>query len=52
MEIEQFTIDVPQAALDDLQVRLANTRWPDEIPGSEWDHGTNLAYLRVLADRV
>ena len=50
MEIERFTIDVPQATLDDLAVRLADTRWPDEISGAGWDYGTNPAYLRDLVD--
>ena len=29
---------------------LEETRWPDEIPGSDWDYGTNMAYLRSLVD--
>ena len=48
MEIEPFVIDVPQAVLDDLGARLADARWPDEIPGTGWDYGTNMAYLREL----
>ncbi len=31
--IQPFTIDVPQADLDDLRERLARVRWPDELPG-------------------
>jgi hypothetical protein len=27
-DIAPFKVDVPQAALDDLKERLANTRWP------------------------
>ncbi|HZO82610.1 MAG TPA: epoxide hydrolase [Candidatus Binataceae bacterium] len=45
-----FTINIPDAVLDDLRARLERTRLPDEIPGSEWDYGTNLAYLRGLID--
>ena len=26
--VERFTVDVPQATLDDLAERLARTRWP------------------------
>ena len=48
MNIERFTIDVPQEVLDDLAVRLADTRWPDGIPGAGWDYGTDPAYLRDL----
>ena len=50
MEIERFTIDVPQPVLDDLAARLADTRWPDEIPGAGWDYGTDPAYLRELVE--
>jgi Epoxide hydrolase N terminus len=30
-DIHPFRIDIPQADLDDLQERLAHTRWPDEL---------------------
>jgi len=30
MNIQPYTIAVPQATLDDLHERLADTRWPDE----------------------
>ena len=45
---EPFTIDVPDAVLDDLHGRLARTRFPNEIEGIGWDQGTPLAYLREL----
>jgi pimeloyl-ACP methyl ester carboxylesterase len=48
MQIEPFRIAVPDAVLTDLRERLARTRFPDEIPGSGWTYGTNLAYLREL----
>lgn len=48
MNVNPFTIAVPQAALDDLQMRLAQTRWPDEIPGSGWSYGSNLAYMKEV----
>jgi len=50
VEIQPFTIQIPDAVLDDLQRRLAATRWSGEIPGSAWDYGTNLAYLQGLVD--
>lgn len=34
MNIQPFTIAIPQTALDDLHQRLTQTRWPDEIPDS------------------
>ncbi len=49
MTIDAFEIDVPQATLDDLAARLAQTRWPAEVTGTGWDYGTNRAYLQELA---
>ncbi|MGH3880762.1 MAG: epoxide hydrolase family protein [Actinophytocola sp.] len=49
-EIRPFRIDVPQSDLDDLNRRLAATRWPDELPGVGWDRGVALGYLRELAE--
>lgn len=50
MNMHPFTIDVPQAVLDDLAERLARTRWPDEVEGAGWDYGVHLAYLQELVD--
>lgn len=44
-----FRIAVPQADIDDLHRRLDATRWPDEVPGTGWDRGVPLSYLRELA---
>ena len=46
--MKPFTVHIPQPTLDDLRARLANTRWPDEVEGAGWGHGTNRAYLRTL----
>lgn len=49
--IEPFLVDIPQEALDDLRERLERTRWPREIgDNSQWQSGTNLAYMRELVD--
>ena len=48
--IEQFRIEVSEADLADLRERLDRTRWPDQIPGSGWDYGTDLAYLKELCE--
>ncbi|HEX6472272.1 MAG TPA: epoxide hydrolase [Streptosporangiaceae bacterium] len=45
-----FRVDIPQADLDDLRRRLADTRWPDELPGVGWDRGVPLGYLQELAE--
>jgi epoxide hydrolase len=47
--ITPFTLDTPQADLDDLFDRLARTRWPYELPGVGWERGTPIGYLRELA---
>ena len=43
-----FTIAVPEEVLSDLRQRLAATRWPDEMPGSGWQYGSNLGYIKDL----
>ena len=45
---EPFTIAVPDAVLADLRDRLERTRWPDQLPGTGWDYGTDTAYLKEL----
>ena len=50
MDIQPFTVKIPQATLDDLQERLARTRWPDEIEGAGWDYGSSLPYMKELVD--
>ncbi len=35
-EIRPFTVDIPQADLDDLRDRLARTRWPTDLPDVGW----------------
>src|SRR5215469_15535213 len=49
-EVTSFKIHVPDAVLSDLRERLTRTRLPSEIPGSGWDYGTNLAYLKQLVE--
>ena len=48
--VRPFRIDVPQAELDDLRDRLARTRWPDQVPGTGWDYGIPVDYVRDLAE--
>ncbi|MGA9278736.1 epoxide hydrolase family protein [Ilumatobacter sp.] len=48
-EIRPFTIDVPDAVLDDLRQRLVNTRWPETETVDDWSQGTPLAYARELS---
>ncbi len=48
--IREFRIDVPDETLIDLKSRLSRTRFPDQVPGSEWDYGSDTAYIRELVD--
>ena len=48
--IRPFTIDVPQADLDDLRARLAMTRFTDEIPGSGSDYGVSVEWVKRMVD--
>jgi pimeloyl-ACP methyl ester carboxylesterase len=45
---ERLSLSVPEEQLDDLRARLRATRWPDAIPESTWDYGTDLSYLQDL----
>ncbi len=48
MSTRPFTVDIPQATLDNLRARLTHTRWPDAIVGAGWDYGADLEYLQSL----
>lgn len=48
--ITPFKIEVAQSVLDDLQLRLKQTRWTDEPKNADWNYGTNPKYLRELVD--
>jgi pimeloyl-ACP methyl ester carboxylesterase len=45
-----FKVHVPQAALDDLKKRLANARWPDKEPVTDWSQGVPLAKAQALVE--
>ncbi|MGW4065087.1 epoxide hydrolase family protein [Amycolatopsis sp. NPDC004747] len=44
-----YRIDIPQSELDDLNRRIAATRWPAPLPGAGWERGVPQEYLRELA---
>lgn len=48
--MKPFKIDIEASQIEDLKLRLIKTRWPKEIAGSNWDYGTNSAYLKELCD--
>ena len=43
-----FEIDIADAAIADLQRRLAATRMPDQIADTTWEYGTDSSYLSEL----
>src|SRR3954447_6457915 len=48
LTIKPFTIDIPEADLDDLHERLARTRFSEQLPDAGWDYGTERGYLQEL----
>jgi epoxide hydrolase len=53
MDIQTFSINIPQAAVTDLQERLGRTNWPDQLPDAnamDWSRGVPVAYLKQLVD--
>jgi pimeloyl-ACP methyl ester carboxylesterase len=48
--IRPFKVHVPDQVLVDLRHRLAETKWPDQLPGTTWEYGTNIKKVRELAD--
>ncbi len=49
-EIHPFRIEIPQADVDDLRARLANTRWAARPRLDDWSRGVPVEYLKELAD--
>jgi microsomal epoxide hydrolase len=47
--VRPFSIHVPDAVLSDLRRRLESTRWPDQVPESAWEYGSDTSYMRALA---
>ncbi|MDO8907235.1 MAG: epoxide hydrolase [Pseudohongiella sp.] len=43
-----FTIHISDEDIADLKSRLARSRLPDELSGTEWSYGTNTSYLAEL----
>jgi epoxide hydrolase len=49
-QIRPYRIDIPQAALDDLDDRLRRTLWPNELPGVGDAYGLSTKRVRKLAE--
>jgi pimeloyl-ACP methyl ester carboxylesterase len=48
-DLRPFHVRVPDAVLADLDRRLAETRWPDQLPGTHWEYGADIEKVRALA---
>lgn len=48
--IRPFTVRVEESRLEELRRRLARTRWPDQVEGSGWTYGVDVAYMRELVE--
>ena len=46
--IRPFEINIPEATLVDLRLRLSQRRLPDQIAGTGWEYGTDRTYLEEL----
>ncbi len=48
-KIRPFKAHVSDRVLTDLHRRLAETRWPDQLPGTDWEYGADIKKVRQLA---
>ena len=49
-DVSPLTMHVSDEEIADLHDRLSRTRWPDQMPGTGWDYGTDLAFLQRLCE--
>src|SRR4051794_39366487 len=47
--VRPFTIEIPEADLDDLRARIFATRFPDKEPVEDASQGVQLATMQALA---
>ena len=48
--MKQFKIQISEKEVNDLNLRLLNTRWPGHSLDEEWKKGAPIGYLRKLVD--
>lgn len=46
--VQEFSINISDEAIADLQSRLARTRFPDQLEGTSWQYGTEKNTLSEL----
>src|SRR5262249_39774562 len=47
--IRPFKVHVADSVLADLGRRLASTKWPDQLPATDWEYGADIKQVRDLA---
>ncbi|MGA8221631.1 MAG: epoxide hydrolase N-terminal domain-containing protein, partial [Candidatus Acidiferrales bacterium] len=48
--VRPFKMHVPDSVLIDLRRRLAETKWPDQLPGTTWEYGADIKKVRELEE--
>ncbi len=48
--IHPFTLNIPEADLDDLRQRIDRARWPEAELVDDWSQGAKLANVRALVE--
>lgn len=48
MKCEAFDIAVPETELEDLRLRLARTRWADDLGNADWRYGVERGWLEDM----
>lgn len=48
--VSEFEVEVANETIEDLKRRLANVRWPDQLPDAGWDYGTEMGYLQDVCE--
>ncbi len=47
-DVRPFTVDIPDAQLDDLMLRLKRTRFPSDFGNDDRGYGHNTAYRELI----
>ena len=50
MSVRNFQINVSDAALQHLRIRLENARWPASLDPDSWDDGASISFMKRLVD--
>lgn len=50
-KIVPFKARIPDRILIDLRRRLADARWPDQFPGTNWEYGADIKKVTYWKDQ-